>query len=225
MGKGSGACSRQPLEMETGVNHIASEADASQAYSKTGLSPVSAETDYLENLNLRPKQSNLYNDLKWVSADDQVSFHKNPEGWYARPLNNHLNAALAEVGLSSQDPLVIFPSLKEVRGAVADAALYSDLNLSPKLKRPDSSCYQIGDLPLEVYRWANSWQVAQMYLPQLPIEIAGYFANSVPEFGEALTKTPVFNTDYPTRTKAVLEVKEWLQEYIKAWLAKNTPSS
>jgi hypothetical protein len=209
MGKGSGTCSRQPLEIGAGVNQAGSEA---------GSVPITSKTDYLGNIDLNLKRLNFSDKVKWISADYQVLFNKNPEGWYVSANNTSFKDALLKIGLDKED--TIFPSFKEAREAVADAALHSNLNLDPKLKRPATSGYQIGNLPLRVSRSTGSWTVAQLCLPQLPVEIADYFAEGTKgteEFWGALEETPVLKTNYPTRQSAVSEVKEWLLEYIKSW--------
>jgi hypothetical protein len=202
MGKDSGTCSRQPLEI--------------------GSVPITSKTDPLGKLDLKLKRLNFSDKVKWVSTDRQVFFNKNSKGWYATSYNNTFKAAMAKIGLDSPD--TIFPSLKEVRGAVADAALYSDLSLSPKLKYPGTSGYKIGDLPLRISRSTYSWEVKKlMYSADLSEEIADYFPEGKGEFWEVLEKTHVLKTNYPTRQSAVSDVKEWLQEYIKDWMVKNTP--
>jgi hypothetical protein len=204
MGKGSGTCSRQPLEIGASASPIDSEA---------GLSPISAGTEYLGNIDLSIKRINFSNKVKWITVDYKVLFNKNSKGWYLSSNSTIVTDALEKVGLGEED--TVLPSLKEAREAVADAALYSDLSLNPKLKYPGGSGYQIGELPLRVSRSTNSWRVAQIHLPQLPVEIADYFPEGKGEFWEVLRKTPVLKTKYPTRSSAVSDVKEWLIEYIK----------
>jgi hypothetical protein len=207
MGKGSGACSRQPLIIEAGV---------SQADSEVAFPPVSSEVDCLGSLNLNLKRIKESGRVKWLSADRQVAFYQKPGGWYVLAGNKDFQEVIDQAGLTRFNP-PLFSSLKEARGAVSDAALDLGFNLSPKLKHPALSGYQIGDLPLEVYRLdAFSWQVQQRSgTQQLPEELAPYFANRKSAFYQALTKTYVLKTNYLTRQSAVLAVKEWLREYIQ----------
>jgi hypothetical protein len=201
MGKGSGACDRRALEFSK-ENKLFTEGE-----------PAPLWVQNLGDMDFTPKLNKLFGIKQWTSDDGQVSFHKKPSGWIIFHRAPSLQTAMEQAGLSIHNA-PIFPTLKEARSAVAEVALDSNLSLSPKLTRQAyTASYRIGDLPLNVYRDGKSyWKLGKgMHNRPLPGEIALFFPGGGEEFWQALAEANLAFKVYHTRSKAVLEVKEWLQ--------------
>jgi hypothetical protein len=182
-----------------------------------------SEVPSLENLDLtlsftkdlHAPTSQAFANLKWLSADRKVDFRQGTEGWYATPHNGNLRSAMEQYGLTHINP-PFFPTLKEARAAVQEVASQSGISLTSKLMRAGQPLYQIGSLPLNVYRTRRSpalWRIERTPAQQLPVEISAIFPKGGEEFIEACAEAGLLSEAYSSRVRAIQAVRELVEKH------------
>jgi hypothetical protein len=179
----------------------------------------------LDNLDLAPafvKDWLAPINLKWLSTDRKVHFCQGKEGWYATTHNGDLRSIMQQYGLAHSNPL-FFPTLKEARAAVQEVASQSGVSLTSKLMRAGQPVYQIGSLPLNVYRTQRTpalWRIERGRAKQLPVEISAIFPKGCEEFIQACAEAGLLSETYLFRSRAIQAVRELIDTHFDNAQAK-----